>query len=61
MFARVKKSGKYRYLQIVENNKVKGKVKQRVIATIGRMDQLQDDDHRFGTVENGVTNGSLIV
>jgi transposase len=42
MFARVKKSGKYQYLQIVENNKVKGKVLQRVIATIGRLDHLQD-------------------
>ena len=42
MFARVKKSGKYQYLQIVENRKEKGKVKQRVIATVGRMDQLQD-------------------
>ena len=42
MFARVKKSGKYQYLQIVENNKIKGKVKQRVIATIGRLDLLQD-------------------
>ena len=42
MFARVKKSGKYQYLQIVENNKVKGKVKQRVIATIGRLDHLKD-------------------
>ncbi len=41
MFARIKKSGKYQYLQIVENRKVKGKVKQRVIATIGRMDRLQ--------------------
>ena len=41
MFARVKKSGKYQYLQIVENRKEKGKVKQRVISTIGRMDQLQ--------------------
>jgi len=41
MFARVKKSGKYQYLQIVENNKEKGKVKQRVIATVGRMDQMQ--------------------
>ena len=41
MFARVKKSGKYQYLQIVENHKEKGKVKQQVIATIGRMDQLQ--------------------
>ena len=44
MFARVKKSGKYQYLQIVENRKVKGKVKQRVIATIGRMDRLQEKD-----------------
>jgi hypothetical protein len=41
MFARVKKSGKYQYLQIVENRKEKGKVKQRVIATVGRMDRLQ--------------------
>ena len=44
MFARIKKSGKYQYLQIVENRKEKGKVKQRVIATIGRMDQLQAKD-----------------
>jgi transposase len=42
MFARVKKSGKYQYLQIVENRKETGKVKQRVIATVGRMDQLHD-------------------
>jgi transposase len=44
MFARVKKSGKNRYLQIVENRKIKGKVVQRVIATIGRMDQLKEKD-----------------
>ena len=42
MFARVKKSGKYQYLQIVENRKEKGKVRQRVLATIGRMDRLQE-------------------
>jgi len=42
VFARVKKSGKYQYQQIVENRKVKGKVKQRVIATVGRMDRLQE-------------------
>ena len=42
MFARVKKSGKYQYLQLVENRKEKGKVKQRVIVTVGRMDQLQE-------------------
>ena len=44
MFARIKKSGKHQYLQIVENRKIKGKVVQRVIATIGRMDQLQEKD-----------------
>ena len=44
MFARVKKSGKYQYLQIVENSKVKGKVKQHVIATVGRMDRLREKD-----------------
>ena len=42
MFARVKKSGKYQYLQIVENRKEAGKVRQQVIATIGRMDELQE-------------------
>jgi hypothetical protein len=41
MFARTKKSGRHEYLQIVENTKSAGKVSQRVIATIGRLDQLQ--------------------
>ena len=40
MFARVKKSGKYQYLQIVENRREGSKVVQRVISTIGRMDQI---------------------
>ena len=41
MFARIKKSRKYQYLQIVENRKEGKTVKQRVLATIGRMDRLQ--------------------
>jgi len=41
MFARIKKSGQYQYLQIVENSKIDGKVRQRVISTVGRLDQLQ--------------------
>ncbi len=41
MFARIKKSGKYQYLQIVENRRDGQKIIQRVIATIGRMDKLQ--------------------
>ncbi|WP_211341336.1 hypothetical protein [Desulfoglaeba alkanexedens] len=40
MFASIKKSGKYDYLQIVENQRVNSKVTQRVIATVGRMDKL---------------------
>ena len=47
MFARVKKSGKYQYLQIVENRREGKKTIQRVIATIGRMDQL----HARGNIE----------
>ncbi len=42
MFARMKKSGKYQYLQLVENRKEAGKVRQQVIATVGRLDQLQE-------------------
>lgn len=41
MFARVKKAGRYEYLQIVENRRENKKSVQRVIATVGRMDQLQ--------------------
>jgi transposase len=48
MFARVKTSGKYQYLQIVENRREGQKTLQRVVATIGRMDEIQ----RKGEVEN---------
>jgi len=41
MFVRAKKSGRYKYLQIVENQRVDGHVRQRVIATLGRLDVLQ--------------------
>jgi len=41
MFARIKKSGKNQYLQIVENRREGNKVKQRVISTVGRLDRLQ--------------------
>jgi transposase len=47
MFARIKKSGRYQYLQIVENRREGPKTIQRVIATIGRMDKL----HARGSVE----------
>jgi hypothetical protein len=42
MFARVKKSGRYEYLQIVHNERLDGKVRQNVIATLGRLDLLRE-------------------
>jgi len=41
MFARIKKSGPYEYLQIVENRREGKKTLQRVIATVGRLDRLR--------------------
>ncbi len=41
MFVRSKKSGAYEYLQVVCNERIEGRVKQRVIATLGRRDVLQ--------------------
>jgi len=41
MFVRAKKSGAYQYLQIVENERIDGQVRQRVVATLGRLDILQ--------------------
>jgi transposase len=44
MFARIKKSGAHQYLQIVENRRDNGKISQRVIGTVGRLDQLHAKD-----------------
>jgi transposase len=41
MFFRTKTSGSRSYLQIVENRWENGRTRQRVIATLGRLDQLQ--------------------
>lgn len=42
MFFRQKKSGDRVYLQIVENRWERGRSKQRVIATLGRLDRLSE-------------------
>ena len=41
VFARIKKSGRNEYLQIVENHREGKRVTQRVIATLGRLDDLK--------------------
>jgi hypothetical protein len=40
MFFRLKKSGERAYVQIVENKRVDGAVRQSVVATVGRVDEL---------------------
>lgn len=41
MFVRVKHSGPRQYLQLVENRWINGQSRQRVIGTLGRLDELQ--------------------
>ena len=42
MFFRTKTSGPRTYLQVVENRWEGGRSRQRVVSTLGRLDQLQD-------------------
>jgi hypothetical protein len=41
MFFRVKSTGSYRYLQIVQSVRQGQKVRQRVLGTLGRLDELK--------------------
>ena len=53
MFFRQKRSGDHVYLQIVENRWEKGRSKQRVIATVGRLDQLRQSGQLDGLLHSG--------
>lgn len=53
MFFRVKKSQRREYLQIVENHREQGRVKQRVIATLGRLDVLREDGQLEALLQSG--------
>ena len=53
MFFRVKTSGPRRYLQIVENTRDQGRVCQRVLTTLGRLDQLQDSGQLDALLASG--------
>jgi hypothetical protein len=53
MFFRIKKSQARQYLQIVENSRDGGRVRQRVLATLGRLDELQQSGHLDGLLASG--------
>lgn len=52
MFVRIKKTGSYKYLQIVQTYREGKKVKQRVISTLGRLEDLQ----KKGEIESIITS-----
>src|SRR5918912_3258995 len=53
MFFRTKTSGPRSYLQIVENRWEDGRTRQRVVATLGRLDQLQQDGRLDALLASG--------
>jgi len=53
MFFRVKQSGPRQYLQIVENARHDGRVRQRVLTTLGRLDELRQAGHLDGLLASG--------
>jgi hypothetical protein len=52
VFVRVKPSGPYRYLQIAENFREGRKVKQKILCTLGRLDQLTGSGHLDSLAES---------
>src|SRR5215468_8810883 len=54
MFFRRKLSGRTEYLQIVKNDRVDGRPRQSVVATLGRVDELAQD----GTLERLLRSGA---
>src|ERR1700733_8591226 len=53
MFFRTKKSGTRSYLQVVENRWENGRPRQRVVATLGRLDQLQESGQLDALLASG--------
>jgi hypothetical protein len=47
MFVRVKRAGSHEYLQLVENHREGKRTRQRIVATLGRLDHL----HAKGQVD----------
>ena len=52
MFVRTKPAGPHKYLQIVESFREGRKVKQRVVASLGRLDRLQAEGNIDGIVKS---------
>jgi transposase len=54
MYFRVKRTGSYAYLQLVESFRQKGRVQQRVLSTVGRLDVLQASGQLDALMRSGL-------
>src|ERR1035441_3565905 len=54
MYFRVKRTGAYAYLQIVESFREQGQVHQRVLSTVGRIDVLQASGQLDALMRSGL-------
>ena len=54
MFFRVKSAGSYQYLQIAESYRCEGKVRQRILSTLGRLDVLQESGRLESLLRSGL-------
>ncbi len=54
MYFRVKRTGSYAYLQIVESFRERGQVHQRVLSTVGRLDVLQASGQLEALMRSGL-------
>jgi len=63
MFVRIKTTGKNQYLQIVENHSEGTKVKQHILGTLGRVDQIVGTKDIDGLIYklSGYTQEALMV
>src|SRR5947208_16741526 len=61
MFFRTKKSGTRSYLQIVENRWEDGRPRQRVIATLGRLDLLRQTGQLDALLVSGARGAQSVL
>ena len=63
MYFRAKRSGGFEYLQVVESNRVNGKPRQTVVATLGRLDALKERGELDRLLQSGArfTESGMLV
>jgi hypothetical protein len=59
MFFRIKPSGERRYLKIVENTRDGAATRQRVVATLGRVEDLEAAGKRGGPASSDIVSASI--